>query len=350
MHPSLARSKIFILSLSLSLAAYLLGLATGTIIDSARPNSTGVNEIRQGGYRLISPLLECGPDQVNLITTKSFQKKIQATIDHHQATEGVTHISLYYRDLNNGTWFGVKETELFSPASLLKVPILIAAFKQAEEQPELLATLLEYQGEFEYDRNLDIDASAAASLVVGHSYSIAQLIEKMIIHSDNLSKDMLITYLDKHHPHLIDQVHYDLGLAESLRRSAISANFISVKDYAGLFRILYNSSYLDRDMSEKALDLLSQTGFDAGLKGGLPKSLTVANKFGFREPEAGLIQLHDCGIVYLPGQPYLLCLMTRSPDLEISRQAISRLSTLVYQEVSRQLNGLDNSFSSPSYR
>lgn len=39
-------------------------------------------------------------------------------------------------------------------------------------------------------------------------------------------------------------------------------NYLSVKEVATFFRILYNSSYLSRDSSEYALDLLSRVTFN----------------------------------------------------------------------------------------
>ncbi len=39
-------------------------------------------------------------------------------------------------------------------------------------------------------------------------------------------------------------------------------NYLSVKEVATFFRILYNSSYLNRDSSEYALGLLSKVTFD----------------------------------------------------------------------------------------
>jgi hypothetical protein len=40
-----------------------------------------------------------------------------------------------------------------------------------------------------------------------------------------------------------------------------TGNSISVHGYSGFFRILYNASYLNREMSEKALELLSEEDF-----------------------------------------------------------------------------------------
>ena len=56
--------------------------------------------------------------------------------------------------------------------------------------------------------------------------------------------------------------------------------FISAKNYSLFFRVLYNATYLSREMSEKALGLLSKTVFRDGLTAKLPSSVVVSHKFG----------------------------------------------------------------------
>jgi beta-lactamase class A len=96
--------------------------------------------------------------------------------------------------------------------------------------------------------------------------------------------------------------------------------------------VLYYSTYLNKDYSEKALELLSNTEFTQGLVAPLPRSVTVAHKFGERALPDGTNQLHDCGIVYYPGHPYLLCIMTKGPDFKDLTQAIQQISSKVYSE------------------
>jgi hypothetical protein len=47
-------------------------------------------------------------------------------------------------------------------------------------------------------------------------------------------------------------------------------------------------------------------------------------------------QLHDCGIVYLPGKPYLLCIMTRGQDFTNLTSTVKEISALVYQTLRSQ--------------
>ncbi len=77
---------------------------------------------------------------------------------------------------------------------------------------------------------------------------------------------------------------------------------------------------------------------------GVPSTVDVAHKFGERTTLASdtesteTKQLHDCGIVYFPENPYLLCVMTRGTDFKVLEGIISDISRMVYEEVdSRRL-------------
>jgi hypothetical protein len=63
----------------------------------------------------------------------------------------------------------------------------------------------------------------------------------------------------------------------------------------------------------------------------------VAHKFAERsDPQTGEKQLHDCGIVYYPRHPYLLCVMTKGPGFEGLAGVVARVSRMVYSEVDAQ--------------
>ena len=113
---------------------------------------------------------------------------------------------------------------------------------------------------------------------------------------------------------------------------------LSAENYASFFRVLFNASYLSRSLSEKALSLLAQSDFKDGLVAGVPPGIKVAHKFGFRITgiNGEIKQLHDCGIIYYPRHPYLLCIMTSGKSYEYLDDAIKELSRVVYQEIGRQ--------------
>lgn len=112
---------------------------------------------------------------------------------------------------------------------------------------------------------------------------------------------------------------------------------MSPKEYSTYFRVLYNATFLGRPLSEYALELLSRGDFEGGIRRRLPGDVVVASKFGFRDDRTRGGQettLHDCGIVYQPGTPYVLCVMTRSSQSSSDRLAevISDLSWIVWNE------------------
>lgn len=115
--------------------------------------------------------------------------------------------------------------------------------------------------------------------------------------------------------------------------------FITVKDYVSFFRVLYNSTYLDRTLSEKALELLSKSEYQDGLEAGVPEEVRVAHKFGERKfEETGERQLHDCGIVYHPIRPFLMCVMTKGKSLNDLSSVIAALTKTAYAEVDKNIN------------
>jgi hypothetical protein len=110
----------------------------------------------------------------------------------------------------------------------------------------------------------------------------------------------------------------------------------SVLTYAAFFRILYNGTYLSKEMSDLALEQLAASEFRAGLRAGVPEIVPVAHKFGERSDASGMKQLHDCGIVYYTRHPYLLCVMTRGADFAALADAIATISRTVFEEIDAQ--------------
>ena len=217
---------------------------------------------------------------------------------------------------------------MYSPASLLKLPVMMAYFKKVESDPELLKKKVKYLGK---EVLLGQSIKPDRQIEKGKEYTVEDLIFRMMIYSDNAALTLLEENIE---PILIDKVTLDLGVETATEKSP--DDFMSVKGYAGLFRILYNASYIEKSYSEKALDILSHTEFDKGLVAGIPKGVTIAHKFGEREIGNNIKQLHDCGIVYHT-RPYLLCVMTRGKDLNVLANIISQISKLTYDSVQKNI-------------
>jgi beta-lactamase class A len=73
------------------------------------------------------------------------------------------------------------------------------------------------------------------------------------------------------------------------------------------------------------------------LVAGVPAGIPVAHKFGETGQVGGERQLHDCGIVYYPNSPYILCIMTRGNNFEELPNIIKQISSEVYKHVDGQV-------------
>lgn len=285
-----------------------------------------MSEKREGGHILINPLIECDnyqPTQKNSVV--EMERQVQNFLVKAKEEQKISFVSVYYRDLNFGDWMGINEKENFSPASLLKVPIMITAYKKAETEPSFLQKRIPYTAHL--DNNAVPNITDSNMIKIGKYYTIEDLIERMIEHSDNEAKELLLQNLNGN---FIIRVMKDIGINTM---GNMNGDFVSVKDYSGFFRLLYNGTYLNHDMSEKALALLSKVTYNKGLLAGLPKGITVAHKFGERAyADSNLKQLHECGIVYINNSPYLICVMTRGTDFEVLASVISDISAIVYKE------------------
>lgn len=281
-------------------------------------------------HSLISPLLDCDNySEENTLMAKSLEKALKGTEEKAINDPAIEHLSIYYRDLNNGPTMGFNENERFTPASLLKVPLMIAYLKKAENEPGILKKEVRYSNDVQVAPE-DIITAAPVALEKGKSYAIDELIRYMIVYSDNAAAALLLKNIDMD---FLMQVYKDLSITVP-GMTGETENFMTVKDYASFFRILYNASYLDPEMSEKALELLSTTEFKDGLIAGIPSGTAVAHKFGERNNN-GLLQLHDCGIIYKDDNPYLLCVMTRGNNFDRLKNIIKEVSKKVWEDTDR---------------
>lgn len=324
------RSLYVAIVVVLVVTAFILGMFVARRSSTVNePDiSTSNFESRLGGYSFINPLLECNIQEVGGKEFKELNQKILSYINTEAKQGDIKMTSVYFRDLNNGPSFGINSDELFSPSSLLKVPVMLAYFKEAENNPAILQKELIFTSKTE---NLSQYFQPEKALQAGKKYTVEELIIQMITQSDNQA---LFTLGDNIAQQKIDNVNSDLGVRVPNQNTP--EDYMSVKDYSAFFRILFNASYLSREYSQKALEILSKSGFDKGIVRDIPKSIPVAHKFGERFLENGSKQLHDCGIVYYPKHPYLICIMTRGNDFNNLEGVVQKISQDVYREVDKR--------------
>ncbi len=289
----------------------------------------------KGDYKYINRLLACGTwesadsDQYSLL-----KRKVENFLTTATNSGKVSSAGIYFRELQGGRWFGINENAKFSPASLLKVPIMIAYLKSAEKQSKILDAVLAYDGTF--DLNKEEYFRSPYWIGAGNGYKVSDLMTAMIVNSDNNATSLLFNAIDQSS---LAEVFTDLGLSIPADNTP-TVDDISPKSFSYFFRVLYNATYLNEEFSEKALDLLGRAQFPRGIQAGVPSGTTTAQKFGERSvlSKDGTLQyreLHDCGIVYSSVRPYVLCIMTRGNDFNDLVSVIQNVSAMTYEEVTK---------------
>jgi beta-lactamase class A len=325
----------------------IIGILVGFFSEKIWKNTYATSErgsiVRQGGYKFINPILSCEiGNQDTFKELKPIEQNVKIVVNKNLDDKSAENISVYFRLMNSGRWFGVNEDTTYAPASLLKVIAMLGYYyKLAESEPNVLSQNFVYTGNLS-GTGSDTETSVKEKLINGQKYSVETLIKTMITKSSNQALNTLLgavhgTELDALNREL-KEISTDLNIPFESTMNETEMDIMSPKTYSMVFRVLYSSTYLNRTGSENALDLLTKTDFKDGLVAELPEGLQVAHKFGVKtiQSTAGgnlVKELHDCGIVYFPDHPYLICIMTRGSDYLSLEETIAEISKTTYDSV-----------------
>lgn len=323
---TIARHRLSILILFLGFG---MGFFSAHLTGNKEVGQFAIREYDQR-YEFIRPLLICqAREDEETSEFKSLEREVNKIILAAQKQKKLTTASVYFRDLDSGRWVGINETENYTPASLLKVPIMMAYFKKSETDLDTL------QARYAYVRPpADDDPLVQQPLLISdRNYSALDLIRGMIIQSDNSA--MRILQAQVHQPSL-DETYNALEIPNP-NYSEDAPYQLSAKKYGLFFRVLYNGTFLNRASSNQALGILAESEFNLGIRAGIPAEIKVAHKYGVRgltdEFGTHVVEQSDCGIVYNPGSPFLLCIMSRGNDAYILSDVIRQISEAIFRVI-----------------
>ncbi len=322
----------YITIVALVILAMLAGVVSGHFIWPVSKTIVG-KQLRENSpdYKYINPLLLVSNTGIGKAPEYgSITQTLTDYVNREITQKNADDVSVYFSDLDSGLYSGVNETHQYSPASMLKVAVLIVCLQTSEGDPGFLDKTV-YVDPKSPNLNVSQFYPPQNSVTSGKEYTVKDLIEYMIADSDNNATVILDNLVgdDK-----VENLLKELQLPQLTQTNA-NADFMSPQLYSRLYRILYNSTYLSPDVSEEALNFLVEKDFPQGLYAGVPVGIEIAQKYGERAQVDQLgktvsDELHDCGIVYLPGHPYFLCVMTKGQDFTKLQPIISDVSKMVW--------------------
>ncbi len=282
-------------------------------------------------YHFVSNYPNCDTYDTIVTQLATTQTLVNDKVNEYVKNGSVSRISVFERDLNTRRWLSVNDNAVYAPASLMKAAIMVAYYKYSEIDPSVLSTRLTYKGTADVNADQELYDNSNP-LVSGRAYTTEELIEKMMIYSDNNAAKLLI---DNINPSFLEKVALDLGIKVPANDDSGTEDFMTAKSYAGTFRILYTASYLNRDFSEKALSIMSRSTFSDGVRAAVPKNVPVTEKYGertvYNNNTVAYRELHECGIVYAERGPYSFCIMTEGDNFETLKNVIQSISKILYE-------------------
>lgn len=231
--------------------------------------------------------------------------KLQADLNRMAASyDGV--MGVFVKDLRTGETFAVNTDTVFPQASSIKIPILIALMRQAQDGKLNLGERVEI-----HQAGL-VGGSGVLQFFSdgGSAVSLRDLAVLMVALSDNSATNLIIDRVGMNNVNtMLDR----LGLNQTrLARKMIDIdaersereNRSTPRQMATLLEMLNTGKLLDAEHTKMALEILEYPK-DSPLHAGVPDTITVAEKPGSLNGAQC-----DSGIVFLSGRPYVISVMT----------------------------------------
>ena len=247
--------------------------------------------------------------------------KLRDNINSTIQSEAKGKFGFYMEDLTTGSWIGINERMKFVPVSLKKVPVVMGIMKKVESGE------LRMNQTFTLKKS-DIDPKFGDLWEKGIGYNITlnELVDLTLKNSDNTAHNVLIrTISDEETLQAVIASGMPIPITSSDWNSYSATKYgASPKQYSNVFRGLYYSTYLKRPFSQYMLSEMINTSDNPRITAG-SKVQTFES-----DPYFSSTYYHDCGIVYLPKKPYIICMMSSGINETDAEKIMGKISKIVF--------------------
>jgi len=294
------------LTVMVTLGVTLLAIG-GVILYRERGNLWGKILAPQVVTQAVTPVLPSPTPTPKFEKQQAEIKKLTANL---QGTYGV-----FVQDLATGESYGLKTQESFTAASLIKLPLLLTLFKEAE------AGNLNWETKYVLKA---ADKRAGAGSIqykpVGTVFTYRQMAELMGKQSDNTAFNVFSNLLGEEK---IQRVINDLGM----ENTSFKDNLTTPEDIGLFFDKLYTQDVLVRDDRDELLSFITDTLYEDRIPAGVPKGIKVSHKIG---NEVGVVS--DAGIVFSQ-KPFILVILSQGVIEKEAKEVLPKIAGLVYQQL-----------------
>ena len=304
------------------------GFISGTTFLIGRHTATGVtdrsttpNEAQR--FPLLAPRIFVNNPNDPLINFTTLRLQLRS----YMAEKNLKG-SLYFEYLPTGINVRVDDDSQEAAASLMKIPAVMELYKAAELNRVDLDTPYKLREEWLDDRFGNLYKQGA-----GYSLSLREAARIALIDSDNTAINMVIALsrnLLQPTENVLTFLDVDFVRPDEDRLT------ISARSYSSFLKCLYFSCYLNHENSQQILMNLSNTSFNNRLRTGVPFEIPMSHKIGTFNNSV----MSDCGIIYEPKRPYVLCIMLEVADDQTGNEHFATLSKMTYDYIHTNSTGI----------
>ena len=235
--------------------------------------------------------------------------------------------SIYVWEYENGKYVDINSEEIYSAASIIKLPVLVRLFKSIEANQMTIYDEMTLTNYYQSSGSGDLQYAQT-----GRKYSLDQLAKTMIQDSDNTATNMLMSKMGG-----MDDINIglrDWGISKTYVRTWLpdlkGTNKTTAKDIAKILYNLDNPGFLNINSREYIIDYLSHVKNNRLIAAGLGENALFLHKTG----DIGTM-LGDAGIVYAPnGKKYIVVILANRPyNSPQGKDFIVKASKLIYKSI-----------------
>jgi len=248
-------------------------------------------------------------------------------------------IAVALHDLETNFRFSLRGDRWFHAASTIKVAVLLAVFRAADERRFGLDDSLHVRNRFfsaaegsVFHVSPNRDATPELHQAIGRTAKISALARVMICGSSNLATNLLLDFVGADYARMVLQearvngVELRRGVEDHAAHERGINNEATADGLVGLLSAI-RGDFLKPESKREVIRILLEQRFNSMIPAGLPPHATVAHKTGEISTAC-----HDIGIVYLPErEPYITAILTEfDPDQEGRRETVAAISEVIY--------------------
>lgn len=272
---------------------------------------------REQKYPLLSKrILQDFPQDV-LINFLPLRNELHAIADPYSSSFG-----FYFEYLPTGSSIGNNQNTEFYAASLFKVPVIMGYYHKKERTGEgdKIVTIQKSEIDKEFG---DLWKKGA-----GAKISLDEAVKLALEDSDNTAAKVIADQVDDVDFQPVYQ-GLDINLTTGSKGALVTAN-----NYGSVIKAIYFAAVISKDDSEKMLEYLAHSKYNDKLPSVIPGNIPVSHKIGnFVDQKMKKSDFTDCGIVYYPRRPYLLCMVSET-DENTARDRMQTVSKAIYDYIS----------------